>query len=536
MSDRTDGTGLSDEFADYEGALTPFHGELAWSRLLNPPSLRGLAALVGGVAFLFSDRSTSALALILAVVLVVWAVSELRGPASAGRIQRLTTALLLGGVGFALLVWPDVTVRVTSRLLGGAIGFVGMRGVFRALRSPDRAGIHTWGAIRGLFLLAVGISLWVAPEIMLGVVVAIFAGFWIITGIATVVGNVTGVAEDDVDVTNVWFRIFRWLEQRPHTADDRNQLYEKIFYEGALAARRLSRFFLLMGFATTIAAFGIVSDSTAVVIGAMLVAPLMTPLMGTSLSLIMGWPKRAAMSAGVALGGVALTIGLSAVYGGLLPWEVDPVTNSQVASRIAPTLLDLIIAVAAGGAGAFALSRPDVADALPGVAVAIALVPPLAVAGLMLEAGQFSEAFGALLLFTTNMVAILTVGAGVFLLTGVVPVAKLFSERRWIRNTSTLLGILALFVIVVLGTTSGQIRAQTYDRDNVADVVTDWIGDRSLNLLSYTVAPGEVELVLVGIDRPDDVEDLDAALDRELERNVTTTVRWVPEERFVVDS
>jgi uncharacterized hydrophobic protein (TIGR00271 family) len=371
---------------------------------------------------------------------------------------------------------------------------------------------------------------------MLNLVVTLFSSFWIITGIATAVGNVTRVAEDDVDVTNVWFHIFRWLEQRPHTADDRSQLYEKIFYEGALAARRLSRFFLLMGFATTIAAFGIVSDSTAVVIGAMLVAPLMTPLMGTSLSLIMGWPKRATMSAGVALGGVALTIGLSAVYGGLLPWDIDPVTNSQVASRIAPTLLDLIIAVAAGGAGAFALSRPDVADALPGVAVAIALVPPLAVAGLMLEAGEFTEAFGALMLFTTNMVAILTMGAGVFLLTGVVPVAKLFSERRWIRNTSTLLGILVLFVIVVLGTTSDQIRAQTYDRDNVADVVTDWIGDRSLNLFEYDVAPSEVEIVLVGIDRPDDVEELDAALDRELERNVTTTVRWVPEERFVVDN
>jgi uncharacterized membrane protein len=63
----------------------------------------------------------------------------------------------------------------------------------------------------------------------------------------------------------------------------------------------------------------------------MLVAPLMNPLMATSLSLTMGWPKRAAMSAGVALGGLVLAVGLSALYGGLLPWGMDPATNSQVA-------------------------------------------------------------------------------------------------------------------------------------------------------------------------------------------------------------
>ena len=535
MTERTESSGLSDEFADYDGDLTPFRAELAWSRLLNPPTLRGLAALVGGSVFLFSDRSTTALSLILAIVLVVWAVSEFSAPASEGRIERLTTALLLGGIGVALLVWPDVSGRIISRLLGGGVLFVGVRDLYRSLRPPGGSDVHIWGVIRGLFVFAVGVALWVAPATMLSLVITAFAGFWIITGVATAVGNFTAMAEDDVDVTDVWYRIFRWLEQRPHTADDRSQLYGKIFFEGALAARRLSRFFLLMGFATTIAAFGIISDSTAVVIGAMLVAPLMTPLMGTSLSLIMGWPKRATMSAGVALGGVALAIGLSAVYGGILPWEIDPVTNSQVASRIAPTMIDLIIAVAAGGAGAFALSRPDVSDALPGVAVAIALVPPLAVVGLMLEAGQASEAFGALMLFTTNMVAILLVGAGVFLLTGVVPVAKLVSERVWIRNTTTLIGILAIFVIVVLGTTSERIRAQTFDRDNVAEVVNDCVGDRSLNVFSLSVSPDEVELVLVGSDRPDDIEDLDAELDRELDRNVTTVVRWVPEESFVVD-
>jgi uncharacterized hydrophobic protein (TIGR00271 family) len=526
-------TGETDEFDDYAGDFALPSTQFAWSRLLNPPTLRGLAALVGGLLFLFSDQSTASLALILAIVIVAWAVSEFSAPASEGRTNRLLTATVLAGIGAALLIWPDLTVRIISRLVGGAVMFNGLRDISTTIRSRDEEDAQIWKILRGIFIVAVGAALWIAPNVMLWLVLTLFAIFWVVTGVMTAVGNFTAVA-DDVGVMDVWPRIFRWLENRPQTAADRRQLYDKLFYEGSLATRRLSRFFLLMGFATTIAAFGIVSDSTAVVIGAMLVAPLMTPLMGTSLSLVMGWPKRATMSAGVAFGGVLLAIGLSAIYGGMLPFEVDPVTNTQVASRITPTLIDLMIAIAAGGAGGFALSRPDLSDALPGVAVAIALVPPLAVVGLMLQAGQASEAFGALMLFTANMVAMLLIGAVVFLLTGVVPITKLVTEREWIRNATTLIGILAVAVLVILGTTSDRIQAEAFDRDNVKAVVETWIADQSLVLFSVDVAPDEVELVVVGDDRPSSLDELGSALEAELGRETVVTVRWVPEERFVV--
>lgn len=527
---QTDGT---DEFDDYSGDPNQHTPQFAWSRLLNPPTLRGLAALVGGLIFLFSDRSSTTLALILAIVIVVWAASEFSSPTSEGRTSRLITALVLAGIGVALLVWPDLTGTIISRLLGGAVLFNGIRDLVSTYRSRGEDGARLWDVIRALFITAIGASLWIAPGVMLSLVITVFALFWVITGTLTAIGNFTAVS-DDLEVKEVWQRIFRWLEEQPNTADDRRQLYDKLFYEGKLASRRLSRFFLLMGFATTIAAFGIISDSTAVVIGAMLVAPLMTPLMGTSLSLIMGWPKRASMSGGVALGGILLAIGLSAIYGGMLPWEVDPITNSQVASRVAPTLVDLIIAIAAGGAGGFALSRPDVSDALPGVAVAIALVPPLAVVGLMLEAGHGSEAFGSLMLFTTNMVAILLVGALVFLLTGVVPITKFIREKEWIRNAATLIGILAIAVIVVLGTTSERIRAEAFDRDNVNAVVDDWIGDQPLRVVSVDVEPDEIELVVVGVERPSRVDELGLNLEVELGRELVLNVRWIPEESFVV--
>ncbi len=86
----------------------------------------------------------------------------------------------------------------------------------------------------------------------------------------------------------------------------------------------------------------------------------------------------------------------------------------------------------------------------------------------------------------------------------------------------------------MLGSTGETIRAEGFDRDNTTIAVDRCIGDQSLFVFSSTVSQDEVEAILTGADPPGNVADLDAALDRERNRNVTTSVRWVPEERFVV--
>ncbi len=527
--------GTQDEFADYEGEPLYETVQFRWSNLLNPPAVRAIVALVGGFVLISSERSVRTVALVLGIGLVAWAAAELlEAWRRSGRVVRVGRAMALLALGVALLTWPQVTGTAIARLVAAGLGLVSLQGLVRAVRADGGNPWRWWWAIRALLIGVLSIAMWIAPETMLNLGLIVVAFVWILTGLAAIIGNLS-TAESDVGVTDVWPRFFDWLDQRPESADDRTQLYAKLFYEAVDAKRRLSRFFILMGFATAIAAFGIIADSTAVVIGAMLVAPLMTPLMGTSLSLVMGWPNRALRSALVALGGVALAIGLSAVFGAVSPFGVDPVANSQVASRIVPTMVDLIIAVAAGGAGAFAVSRPDVSDALPGVAVAIALVPPLAVAGLMIQAGLTEEAVGALLLFTTNMVAILLVGAGVFVLTGVVPVRQLIQEREWIRNAAALIAVLAIIVIVVLGTTSEELRAQAFDRGEVEAELAEWIGTRALEVVSFQVGADDVEVVVVGEDEPAPVEDLARGLESELGRDLVLTVRWVPERRFVVD-
>jgi len=104
--------------------------------------------------------------------------------------------------------------------------------------------------------------------------------------------------------------------------------------------------------------------------------------------------------------GACTSIALS-FFMGLMAVAVDVSSNSQILRRTNPRLIGLVVALATGAVGAFALAREDVSDTLPGVAIAISLVPPLAVVGISLEAGAPSDAAGALLLFGTNVLAIL---------------------------------------------------------------------------------------------------------------------------------
>jgi uncharacterized hydrophobic protein (TIGR00271 family) len=130
----------------------------------------------------------------------------------------------------------------------------------------------------------------------------------------------------------------------------------------------LERFAMLLVLSTIIATFGMLGDSTATVIGAMIIAPLMTPIMATAAGLVMGDMERAGHSFLVVVAEVAATIGLAWVIGIFHIGVISFTANSQITARVSPNLIDLAVALASGVAGAFAMSRDDVADSLPGVA------------------------------------------------------------------------------------------------------------------------------------------------------------------------
>src|SRR5690349_12969148 len=194
------------------------------------------------------------------------------------------------------------------------------------------------------------------------------------------------------------------------TSDDVVRMKDALFFEGEQRRRKFSKFWTLLPLAAVIATAGITSNSTATVIGAMIVAPLMTPILGTALAIVLADRRNVVRSVLMVLAGALLVVVMGYLLGLLSPVPEVAATNEQVAQRVDPHLVDLIAALATGAVGAFALVRSDVSDTLPGVAIAISLVPPLAVVGLTLESGAPGQAAGALLLFVTNVVAILMSG------------------------------------------------------------------------------------------------------------------------------
>ena len=187
-------------------------------------------------------------------------------------------------------------------------------------------------------------------------------------------------------------------------------------------------FIALICLSTLIAAGGLIENSVAIVIGAMLVAPLMTPLLGTGLSLVQGnWVLfRSTMQTVVR--GFLLAFALGYLVGTLIP---NVTVTSEMNARGSPRFLDLLVALISGIAAAYATGRPNLLSALPGVAIAASLVPPIATAGLAARLGQYQLALGAALLFFTNIVAIVLGTAASFWAVGVRGSHQHGSFGRW---------------------------------------------------------------------------------------------------------
>ena len=175
-----------------------------------------------------------------------------------------------------------------------------------------------------------------------------------------------------------------------------------------------SAFWTMLTLSAFIATAGVLTDSTATVIGAMIIAPLATPIMGVALGLATREAGASARSARFVVAGAVLVVVIGAVFGWALPGSFDLLGNGQISGRTSPGLLDLVAAIATGFAGAIALARRDVGTVLPGVAIAISLVPPLAVVGVCLGDGAPGLALGALVLFLSNLVALVLAGTLVF--------------------------------------------------------------------------------------------------------------------------
>ncbi|MDZ7771906.1 MAG: TIGR00341 family protein [Balneolaceae bacterium] len=193
----------------------------------------------------------------------------------------------------------------------------------------------------------------------------------------------------------------------------REELYNDVSEGGDLTPVYIG----LVVLSALVAGMGLLRDDVAVIIGAMVIAPLLGPNVSMSLAVTLGDVKLGWRALQTNLAGLLLAFGVACLMGLLL--TVDPSSN-QVFSRSTVSLSDIIIALAAGCAGVLAFTR-DVPAAIVGVMVAVALLPPLVNAGLLLGSGYGGQAVGAAILTATNLICINLAGVGTFLVQGVRP-------------------------------------------------------------------------------------------------------------------
>jgi uncharacterized hydrophobic protein (TIGR00271 family) len=289
---------------------------------------------------------------------------------------------------------------------------------------------------------------------------------------------------------------------RELSSEERRSVLEDLFVFGKQnQVPYLVRMSVLLVLSTIIATAGLLSDSAAVVIGAMLVAPLMNPVMAAAGSVVMGWPKRFYASLWLIL---AMGIGallLSSLITLLSPELVF--IPEQVMARTRPTYYDLLIALAAGAAGAYTITRKQ-SSAIPGVAVAVALLPPLASAGILATTGEYDLTVRAVVLFVTNLVAMILSGALAFFAVGVSPTAARKQTASFFKSQISLFVVLTIAVSIPLWYYSDMILFNARYRAAKSEILQNWLKDNQLELTDVEILDEvrTLELTLEGPDPP----------------------------------
>jgi uncharacterized membrane protein len=227
--------------------------------------------------------------------------------------------------------------------------------------------------------------------------------------------------------------------------------------------------------------------------------------------------------------GVGASIGLAFIVGAWAPQLVPLATNAQVTSRVNPNLIDMGIAIAAGAAGAFANVNKRVSASIAGVAIAVALVPPLGVVGLTLHAGMFDEAFGAMMLFMTNLVSIILAAMIVFALTGFAPVSRMQHNAIEVKRVALTVAIAAMLIAIPLAFTVSSVLSTAARQNAAQKAVESWLeATPELELNRIEVKGTDVSIVITGSRNSPAVPQLEDALAEAFGDPVTVTVEHIP--------
>ncbi len=385
---------------------------------LNPASVKGSVCFIAGLVVLtLPNFSLEILPLVLGITLLVSGGSSLWGHSRhRGARRGVFRAAIDVVAGIGLLLVPYFAARAFVMVLVGYLVVAGVLDIWRAY-TLRRSGESCHSEItRGVLFLCFAVVLLTLPEAMVDFGIALAAMVVLAAGMVMLSYGMTREPGEDALINRpLIINIFvSWMRDRDVGGARRDEVADGLYFEAPDRAHKITSYVVMLLLSVAIASLAILQDSTAVVIGAMLVAPLMTPIMGCAAGLVAGWRQRALGSLMVVAASVVAAIGLAWTIAAWIPALVPLAVNTQILSRSAPTLLDMAIAVVAGAAGAYATIDDRVSSSLTGVAVAVALVPPLGVVGVALHAGEWPAALGSFLLFGTNLVSIILASVIVF--------------------------------------------------------------------------------------------------------------------------
>ncbi|MEJ1154510.1 DUF389 domain-containing protein [Microbacterium marmarense] len=517
----------------------------------NSVALRGLAGLLAGAAVLLLPTVTTALVTFILIAFLAFSgITDLfyavTGRRWFGRrlsrwlavprgLAATIIAALLGFLAYAGTT--ELTLTFAVSLVGIYVGIRGVMSLVSAFLNrrtkdplPPAAG--------GSLAVILGVLAAFVPASLVSSVIVAAATASLVVGLILVswsLRNNVRRSKLDPETASIPELVWDWIENSDIGRKERAVQAGTLYLEQPQRLTKMGTWWIMLVLSVAIATFAVLADSTAVIIGAMLVAPLMTPILGLAGALVNGWGRRAFESAALVVLGAVVSIALAYGLAAWAPVAIAYSTNSQIVSRVSPNIVDMLIALAAGAAGAFATVNARVASGIAGVAIAVALVPPLAVVGVCLYGARFEDAGGATLLFLTNFVAIVLAAATVFVLTGFArPYALRNRPRQLIKTMGPFVALAGIILLPLMLTSEGLLQSQTRERD-AQNTVEDWLGDDTEFVISAVdVAGNDVDVTITGPGDPPSANDLYDAMQQDFVDPITLELTVVPVEITVI--
>jgi len=319
------------------------------------------------------------------------------------------------------------------------------------------------------------------------------------------------------------------IDEYKEYKDKKGELIEKYeAYETVVAGSTDTiEYYVLLLLSCLIATMGLYQNSAAVIIGAMIVAPLMGPVFGFSAGVLWGSGRTINEAVTTLLKGTLLVVCVTAVLSFFIP---SIVVTTEILVRAKPSFFDIIIAVSCGFIGAYAYVNKRVSSAIPGVAISVALLPPLCSAGIGIGLQKWDLAMGAGLLYAINLVGISLAALIVFYLVRLHPQSD--DEQEFSKATRRAIGsffmslIFLLLISLPLVYFTATSLQTSLEKETIYAVLNDYQpGDKIYSFEIVHGDPEEIRIVLLHQSMsPPNIGLLESKLSRKLNRPLQLTI------------